>query len=235
MEGPEKSGGLPRRLHLLLLALLFALLAVPGWGVGTAAATPLSRTTSIAAARGLPLGTVVSVEGSVTTPSGAFESSFFDKGFGLQDRTAGIYVSPPTDPHAIPYQRARVTGTLQDRAGLLTIVPADRSGVELGVQGHPVRPQRVRTGEVGEATEGRLIRVAGTITQAPTSDLPYGYKLSVDDGSGVVLIFVNVPTGIDVSRLALGDAVRVTGFSSRFGTHDEIDPRWPHDIEVVRK
>ncbi|WP_327064697.1 hypothetical protein [Kitasatospora sp. NBC_01302] len=59
--------------------------------------------------------------------------------------------------------------------------------------------------------------------------------LSVDDGSGAVLIFVNVQTGIDVSRLALGDAVRVTGFSSRFDDHYEIDPRWPHDIEAVRR
>ena len=50
---------------------------------------------SIAEARALPLGTVVTVDGSVTTPSGTFESSFFDKGFGLQDRSAGIYVSMP--------------------------------------------------------------------------------------------------------------------------------------------
>jgi len=40
---------------------------------------------------------VVVVDGSVTTPSAAFESSFFDKGFGLQDRSAGIYVSLPQD------------------------------------------------------------------------------------------------------------------------------------------
>jgi hypothetical protein len=31
---------------------------------------------SIAEARALPIGTVVTVDGSVTTPSGAFESSF---------------------------------------------------------------------------------------------------------------------------------------------------------------
>ena len=33
---------------------------------------------TIAEARALPLGTVVTVDGSVTTPSGAFDSSFFD-------------------------------------------------------------------------------------------------------------------------------------------------------------
>ena len=43
---------------------------------------------SIAAARHLPLGTVVTVEGSVTVPLGVFASSFFDEGFAVQDATA---------------------------------------------------------------------------------------------------------------------------------------------------
>ena len=71
------------------------------------------------------------------------------------------------------------------------------------------------------------------MNQAPTSDLPYGYKLSVDDGSGSVPVFVNVQTGIDVSSLKPGQKVRVIGFSSQFGTHYEIDPRWPLDVRVV--
>jgi hypothetical protein len=197
---------------------------------GSATAAPQARAISIARARSLPLGTVVTVEGSVTTPSGAFESSFGDKGFGLQDKTAGIYVSLQTDLNAAPYQHARVTGKLRDSSGLLTLVPADQSDAELDNSGRAVKPQRVSTAAVGEATEGRLVQVVGRITQAPTSDLPYGYKFSVDDGSGELLIFVNVQTGIDVSGLRLGDAVRVIGFSSQFDTHYEIDPRWPRDI-----
>ena len=62
----------------------------------------------------MPLGTVVTVDGSVTTPSGAFESSTFDKGFGLQDRGAGIYVSVAVDPHLLPRTQVRVTGELRD-------------------------------------------------------------------------------------------------------------------------
>ena len=69
------------------------------------------------------------------------------------------------------------------------------------------------------------------ITQAPSSDLPYGYKFAVDDGSGEVQIFVNVQTGIDVSHLVLDQLVSVTGFSSQFETHYEIDPRRPADIQ----
>jgi len=54
-------------------------------------------TIDIAAARALPLGTVVTVEGSVTVPSGDFSSSTFDEGFAIQDDTAGIFVSIAAD------------------------------------------------------------------------------------------------------------------------------------------
>jgi hypothetical protein len=94
---------------------------------------------SIAQARKLPLGSVVTVDGSITTPSGAFESSFFDKGFGLQDSSAGIFVSLQTDLGVAPRAQARVTGTLQDSFGLLILVPAAVDDVKLHgkVQGRP--------------------------------------------------------------------------------------------------
>ena len=172
------------------------------------------------------------VDGSVTTPSGAFVSSFFDKGFGLQDKTAGIYVSLQTNLGVAPRRQARVTGTLQDSSGLLILVPDDPSDVKLHGAGPKVAPKWVTTGAVGEATEGRLVRVVGTITQAPESDPPFGFKFFVDDGTGELQIFVNTQTGIDLSGLTVGQTVSVTGFSSQFETHYEIDPRFPSDIEV---
>ena len=197
-----------------------------------AAAQAAPHAISIAQARALPLGTVVTVDGSVTTPSGAFESSFFDKGFGLQDKSAGIYVSLQTDLGVAPRAQARVTGTLQDSFGLLILVPADPSDVKIHGAGRRVKPEFVATGAVGEATEGRIVRVVGTITQAPASDGSFGSKFFVDDGSGELQIFVNTQTGIDLSGLMAGQTVSVTGFSSQFDTHYEIDPRSPADIEV---
>jgi hypothetical protein len=175
---------------------------------------------------------VVTVDGTVTTPSGVFESSFFDKGFGLQDRSAGIYVSLQSDLGVVPRRQARVSGTLQESFGLLILVPAAPSDVTLHGTGPKVRPRWFATGTIGEATEGRIVRVVGTITQAPVSDLPFGFKFFVDDGSGEIQIFVNVQTGIDVSGLTLGQLVSITGFSSQFDTHYEIDPRSPSDVAV---
>jgi hypothetical protein len=211
------------------LRLLSAALLV--FGAVSAQAAP--HAISIAEARSLPIGTEVTVDGSVSTPSGAFDSSFFDKGFGLLDKSAGIFVSSQVDLHVAPRRQARVTGTLADVSGLLVLVPSDpESDVKLQGAGPKVEPLWVATAGVSEATEGLIVRVVGTIIQPPTSDFPYGDKFTVDDGSGAVQIFVNYQTGIDLSGLAAGQTVSVTGFSSQFETHYEIDPRSPADIEV---
>jgi DNA/RNA endonuclease YhcR with UshA esterase domain len=72
--------------------------------------------------------------------------------------------------------------------------------------------------------------VIARVTQAPASDLPFGFKFFVNDGSGEVTIFVNTQTNIDLTGLTVGRLVAVTGFSSQFDTHYEIDPRFQADI-----
>src|SRR5689334_7173459 len=69
---------------------------------------------SIAEARSLPAGTVVTVEGSVTVPSGTYASSTFDQGFGLQDDTGGIYVSTAQSSGLNIHRHVRVTGEVGD-------------------------------------------------------------------------------------------------------------------------
>ncbi|HKN56176.1 MAG TPA: hypothetical protein VJX66_27045 [Amycolatopsis sp.] len=208
---------------IVLLVFGSAGLAVPARADDAACATPIAR------ARALPLGTVVTIDGAATTPSGAFESSFFDKGFAVQDRSAGIYVSIATDPHVVPGDRVRVTGALRDSFGLLVLVPDSMPKVH--GKGPQVRPEHRATGAVNENSEGRLVRVYARITQAPVADPPYGSKFFVNDGSGELTIFINTQTGIDPSGLAVGRLVVVTGFSSQFDTHYEIDPRFPSDIK----
>jgi len=189
---------------------------------------------SIEDARTLPVGTEVTLDGTVSTPSGAFASSFFDVGFGLQDRAAGIYVSVQTDPHLVPGDRVRVTGVLADSFGLLVLVPDAITDVTRIGHSHPPIAESETTGAIGESTEGLLVAVKARVTQAPTSDLPYGYKFTVDDGSGPLQIFVNTPTGIDLAPLSVGKKLKITGFSSQFDDHYEIDPRSADDVIVLR-
>jgi len=221
----------------VVVRLLFALLLFPVClSVRQASAQPPAQhALSIAEARALPLGTVVTLEGTVTTPSGAFESSFFDKGFAIQDRTAGIYVSLQTDLGLTPRREVRVTGTLQDSYGLLILVPGASEDVSACGWGFRIHPSRVSAVEVSEATEGLLVTVTGKLEQAPASDLPYGYKFDLRDASGVVHIFINLQTGIDVAALRTGQKLTVTGFSSQFDDHYEIDPRSASDIVPVHR
>lgn len=201
----------------------------PSAGVAVASPAP-PVTVAIAGARRLPLGTTVTVTATVSTPPGAFESSFYDKGFGLLDASAGIYVSTGFAADVRVGQQVRVTGVLADQSGLRVIRPAGAAAVQVVGERGTLRVRPVPTGAVSELTEGLLVRVTGRITEDPVDDLPYGYKVTVDDGSGPILVFVNTQTGIDVGALRAGDRIAVTGFSSQYESHYEVDPRSPADI-----
>jgi hypothetical protein len=202
--------------------------AMAATGAKDAANEP--RPMDIGAARALPLGTVVTVEGSVTVPSGLFSSGgTLDQGFAIQDRTGGIYVSVATNLGLTLRQRVLVTGQLAAANGFLILVPASNGDVEVRGRGPGVRPLWLRTGSVGPANQGLLVRVVGTITQPLAPDPPFGTQVVVDDGSGPLRIFVNTSTGIDLSGLAPGQLLAVTGLSDEFDT-PEIDPRFQSDL-----
>jgi hypothetical protein len=197
-------------------------------------ASPSSRTISIAEARSVPLGTVVTVDGSVTVPSGACASSEAprDQGFAIQDRTGGIFVSVAENLGFAPRQQVRVTGQLADDGfGLLVLTGV--TDIKPHGRGPNVQPLPVATGAVGAATEGKLVMITGTIAQPIANQLPFGFTITVDDGSGAVDSFVCASTGIDVTGLSPGQTIEVTGFSGQFGANFEVDPRFQSDIQVL--
>lgn len=193
---------------------------------------------TIANARLVEPGTRVMVEGSVTVPSGAFSSSTFDQGFALQDDTAGIYVSVADDSRLHFHRRVRVTGqVVDDGYGQLVLRPESGEAIELLEGAQAIRPESSDTGAVGEATEGRLVEVVGRILRGPTDDLPYGYSLYIDDGSGEVQVFIPASTGINPFRIGYlrpGTTIRVTGLSSQFLANLEVLPRIVGDIHRLR-
>jgi len=186
----------------------------------------------IAAARQQAQGTTVTVEGLVTVPSGAFLSSSGDEGFALQDQTGGIWISVAKDLRVRLGQRVRVTGALGTNVRKLQI-QADPAGVKP----LPGKTLRVATGQVGTATLGFLITVEGTITaEGIQNDLPYGYKLNLDDGTGPAQIYLNASTGIDPGSPALqpGRTICVTGFGSQYDVTYEVEPRFRRDVRSGR-
>jgi DNA/RNA endonuclease YhcR with UshA esterase domain len=188
----------------------------------------------IAAARTQAQGTSVAVMGLVTVPSGNFRSSSEDEGFAIQDQTAGIWISVKKDLRFEIGQRVLISGTLGQSVGKLQIVPNSPADVEAlpGVR------LRVGTGQVGVATLGYLISVEGTITQdGVVADLPYGYKVFLNDGSGVAQVYLNASTNINprAPYLKPGRQLRVTGFGSQYNTTYEIEPRDRRDLEPVSR
>jgi DNA/RNA endonuclease YhcR with UshA esterase domain len=172
--------------------------------------------------------------GFVTVASGDFRSSSADEGFAIQDQTAGIWVSVKKDLGFKVGQRVLVTGTLGQNVGKLQIVPDSPADVEA----LPGVKLRVATGQVGMATLGYLISVEGTITQdGVVADLPYGYKVFLNDGSGVVQVYLNASTNIDprAPYLKPGRQLPVTGFGSQYNTTYEIEPRYRRDLEPVSR
>ena len=182
-------------------------------------------TLTIARARRLAEGRAVRVEGVVTVASGVI-----DAGFAIQDATGGIYVAADSALRLQAGERVRVTGRIGDNHGLTTIVPAETRRIG---RAHLPGPRRVRTGRVGEGTEGRVVTVRGTAADSVSSDLPYGYKLWIDDGSGRVQVFFPA-TGLDFAlrRIRRGSEVTVTGFSGQYDRTIEILPRSRADVVV---
>ena len=189
---------------------------------------------SIAEARSLPAGSVVTVEGSVTVPSGVFASSTFDQGFVIQDDTAGIYVSTAESSNLNFHRRVRVTGEVGDDGfGLLVLRPASLADVEALPGASPVEPMPLATGDVSEATEGLLVVITATLSRPIVDDLPFGYQVFVDDGSGETQIFIAASTGINpfnIPFLVAGDEITAVGYSGQFLDQYEVLPRNRGDI-----
>lgn len=183
---------------------------------------------SIAQARTQAQGTIVTVTGTATTPSGVFESSFYDQGFGLQAGNSGIYISDAENAGIAVGDRVEVTGKIGDKNGLLVIYPTAITKLGSGV---PVTPKRLPVAAIGENTEGRLVTVSGTVSGPVFDDLPYGYKIPVSGPGGSTVIFVNTQTGIDVGAVAVGERITVTGFSGQYDATYEVLPRSAADVQ----
>jgi hypothetical protein len=222
-----------RQLGLVFVAMILCGLAA-SLSSEIARASGETKPISIAEARALPLGTVVTIEGIVTVPPGAFKSSLSDEGFAIQDNGGGIYVGMSANTGLRLGQRVRVTGKLVDSNGLLTIAATRASPVRAQRRRQEaLRPELKETGKVGETTEGLLLKVRGTIMRAVVSDPPYGFRVFLDDGTGEVQIYVSASTGITERGLQPGVRAEVTGFGGQYKDHYEVNPRFPADIRLL--
>lgn len=214
-------------------AALIAAVAAAQQAGRTPTSTAPNKVISIAAARALPPGTVVTVEGSVTVSPGALKASRSDGGFAIQDKSGGIFVRTNADlAFRGVNRRVRVRGQLADESGHLILVLGYPPDVKVLGRGLLVQAEPVSTGHINEATEGRLVRVTGTITRPIVNELPRGHRVFIDDGSGEVQVYVYAATTFPVRHLQPGRRISVTGFSGQHEDGYEVVPRTRSDIRL---
>ena len=188
-----------------------------------------SPTLPIGTARGLPDGTIVTIEATALTGS-----AFTDGGGYLADATGGMAVLLDSGSFARG-ELVLVTGTIDDRFAQRTL---RSSSVAVRAGGEPPTPAAVATGAVTEVVEGRLVRVAATIEGGPTT-LSGGLAFDVNDGSGVARVIVGSATGIDVAGWVDGRRISLVGVvgqrdSSGTGASGyRVQPRDPADVELL--
>lgn len=188
-------------------------------------------------ARSADIGTQVTVEGFVTVPSGQFSGSTFDQGFAIEDQQAGIYISVATNPGLALNQHVSITGVLTSSFNQL-MVSANAENIQQLQGAQHIQATKLETGSINNDSEGLLVNVTGTVTSNPIDDLPYGWKFLMDDGSGEITVFIPSTVDLnpfDIPWLVPGQDINLTGLSSEFDDHFEINPRQRGDLVKINK
>ena len=194
-----------------------------------------SSTISIKEARALPIGSEATIQGTITVASGAFSSST-PFGYALQDHTGGIYVIdsiPPMEGEFQLGEMVEVTGIIGETNMMLVL---QESKASKKGEGNMIRAIDVQTGDVNQSTEGTVVHTSGIIDSL-SSDIPYGYKIFINDGSGLLNIFINASTELisDTLQWRISDSISVTGFSAQYDAEYEVEPRIREDLQVFAR
>jgi len=196
------------------LALVGLLLFVGQPAAAGAGHLPAPEVMTIAEARNQPLGSTVSVAGTVIVAAGSYNA-----GFAIQDATAGIYIYPSSFVAMNLGDTVILTGTLTSYRCLLEITPSP-ANIQYTGPGTVPDPLPYATGDIGEESEGWLVVITGTVAGLPSN------PFTLDDGSGEVPVYVDADTGISLGGIHNGDRLRVVGFSSQYDTVGPCDTGW---------
>ncbi len=211
---------MPRWLTFLLLTAgwLLSAVAAPIPAAPRGALGECAGALPISAVRRLPVGSLATVRGVMTVPTGAFSDG---QSAAVQDATGGLYLyrrDGLAQTLAIGDEVCAM-GRLAEYHGLLELLPISAGHVtRLGRAVIPA-PQTIAAAALGEATEGRLVSITGTVSGL-------GERRLRLDGAPV---YVYPTTGITLAGLKAGCQATVVGFS---GDYDgaQLLPRAQADI-----
>ena len=174
---------------------------------------------SLANIRSLPLGSKVITEGVVSALPGILGKQFFYlAGSGIQ-----AYMYSADFPALSRGTRVRVSGELSEAGGETRVKLSNLEDIVLLSQEDEPLPHDVGTAEIGEATEGWLVRVTGQV-----SEIKSDYFMIADD-SGETKVVLKSTTGAILSS-EVGDELTVTGIVSQTSSGYRLLPRSQDDL-----
>lgn len=189
---------------------------------------PIPAAISIGEARAKTTGTLVTVEGILTTEPGIFGSQTFY----LQDKTGGVYVYQSQSGFRAGdmVKVTALTALYNTELELADVVKIEKTGTaEL--------PQPISAIAVNAANQGQLLnlndlKVSNIISAAPTGS--FEFDAIADDGTSNH-IRVDARTGItkDSFPYAEGQKLNITGVSAIFKDVFQLKPRSLQDFSVV--
>jgi uncharacterized protein YdeI (BOF family) len=177
---------------------------------------------TIIEARGAPAGAVVSVAGVVTAEGGRLGLPPL---IAIADGTGGIVVRLP-DGVPSPARGATVVvkGATADPYGQLEIRPA-AAGFRVTGQGSLPTPAHLAAASLGEATEGRLAELTGTVLATPSKSTSGDLSVDLADAAGTSFrVIADASSKIAPTDLVKGHTYTLTGIvgqhASRKGALD---------------
>ncbi|HXG26171.1 MAG TPA: lamin tail domain-containing protein, partial [Candidatus Binatia bacterium] len=180
-------------------------------------------TLTIVEARGAAVGTTVTVAGMVVAEAGRLG---LPPTVAIADGTGGIVVKLPDGVAGPPRgTTVRVRGLLADPYGQLQLRPKKAADFVVTGQGSLPSPIGIVAADVGEAIEGRLAEITGTVTATPRKGTGGDLAIDLVDATGKPFRVVSDgSTGIVAADLAKGRSYRLIGIvgqrASRKGALD---------------
>jgi phosphatidylserine/phosphatidylglycerophosphate/cardiolipin synthase-like enzyme/DNA/RNA endonuclease YhcR with UshA esterase domain len=209
-----------RRFLKIVVGLALTACFITGGLATSQAQTMLTITQARAAAD----GTSVTVHGLVNVAPGAFDGQ--NKRFYIQDAVSGlaIYFNDGGLPALVEGDQVTVSGTMTTFKSERELQPAALTAVIKAGHNDSPLPLAIKTGELGDKQQGRLISFSGKVV-----DLKNGFAL--DDGSGAAHVFIYKTTGISQTPV-VGQTVTVIGIAAIYGGAFEVLPRKASDIKI---
>lgn len=191
---------------------------------------PIPATISISGSRAKTAGSLVTVEGIVTTEPGIFGG----QSFYLQDESGGIYVfQNQSGFHAGDKVKVTASTALYNTELELTEV------VQIAKTGTATPPNPVMTDLVNDANQGQLLQLNGVTVTNIISATPSGSfefdAINADGTSNHVRVDVRIGITKDGFPYTEGQKLNITGVSAIFKGIYQLKPRSISDFTLAEE